>query len=122
PLVFPIFLTFRYSYILFLLLLSSLSHLLSLFFFYYSRDPRDLHSFPTRRSSDLRPCHFCFRETGLRPSAAPAAPGRRPAPRPWRSEEHTSELQSRFDLVCRLLLEKKKKNISLMYSKDFHYT
>src|SRR5207249_6190889 len=28
-----------------------------------------------------------------------------------RSEEHTSELQSRFDLVCRLLLEKKKKSI-----------
>src|SRR5699024_11368057 len=28
-----------------------------------------------------------------------------------RSEEHTSELQSRFDLVCRLLLEKKKKRI-----------
>src|SRR5271167_5283718 len=28
-----------------------------------------------------------------------------------RSEEHTSELQSRFDLVCRLLLEKKKKII-----------
>src|SRR6266511_5205222 len=29
----------------------------------------------------------------------------------WRSEEHTSELQSRENLVCRLLLEKKKKNI-----------
>src|SRR5437868_7180931 len=29
--------------------------------------------------------------------------------RQLRSEEHTSELQSRFDLVCRLLLEKKKK-------------
>src|SRR5699024_12400572 len=28
----------------------------------------------------------------------------------YRSEEHTSELQSRFDLVCRLLLEKKNKN------------
>src|SRR5215471_21505701 len=28
----------------------------------------------------------------------------------WRSEEHTSELQSRRDLVCRLLLEKKKDN------------
>src|SRR5438874_2827277 len=28
-----------------------------------------------------------------------------------RSEEHTSELQSRRDLVCRLLLEKKKKNV-----------
>src|SRR2546421_12380330 len=27
----------------------------------------------------------------------------------WRSEEHTSELQSRSDLVCRLLLEKKKR-------------
>src|SRR5699024_12526707 len=30
-----------------------------------------------------------------------------------RSEEHTSELQSRFDLVCRLLLEKKKKQNGL---------
>src|SRR5436309_14529540 len=34
-----------------------------------------------------------------------------------RSEEHTSELQSRENLVCRLLLEKKKKNTQL-YSKD----
>src|SRR4030042_1526972 len=39
----------------------------------------------------------------------------RPSPAPWpprsraRSEEHTSELQSRLHLVCRLLLEKKKK-------------
>src|SRR5207249_9143235 len=33
----------------------------------------------------------------------------RRVPRDGRSEEHTSELQSRFDLVCRLLLEKKKK-------------
>src|SRR2546422_3160524 len=44
-----------------------------------------------------------------------AWPGARP--RPWgrsipRSEEHTSELQSRLHLVCRLLLEKKKKQIS----------
>src|SRR5699024_12145140 len=31
-------------------------------------------------------------------------------PTATRSEEHTSELQSRFDLVCRLLLEKKKKS------------
>src|SRR5699024_12122633 len=36
----------------------------------------------------------------------PTPPARR------RSEEHTSELQSRFDLVCRLLLEKKKKRPS----------
>src|SRR5699024_11700312 len=33
----------------------------------------------------------------------------------FRSEEHTSELQSRFDLVCRLLLEKKKKNQTHTY-------
>src|SRR3982751_7117411 len=33
-----------------------------------------------------------------------------------RSEEHTSELQSRSDLVCRLLLEKKKKKIKYMLS------
>src|SRR2546430_8638030 len=32
-----------------------------------------------------------------------------------RSEEHTSELQSQSNLVCRLLLEKKKKNISTTY-------
>src|SRR5215468_1549500 len=30
-----------------------------------------------------------------------------------RSEEHTSELQSHHDLVCRLLLEKKKKNVNI---------
>src|SRR5438067_11633432 len=41
------------------------------------------------------------------------APGDGAAPRELqrRSEEHTSELQSRFDLVCRLLLEKKKRKI-----------
>src|SRR3712207_8089804 len=33
--------------------------------------------------------------------------------RPWRSEEHTSELQSRQYLVCRLLLEKKKSCLDL---------
>src|SRR2546422_4091883 len=35
--------------------------------------------------------------------------GGNPARREHRSEEHTSELQSRLHLVCRLLLEKKKK-------------
>src|SRR6266568_8937361 len=34
-------------------------------------------------------------------------------PTDLRSEEHTSELQSQFHLVCRLLLEKKKKNIEI---------
>src|SRR3712207_8006351 len=37
---------------------------------------------------------------------------------PLRSEEHTSELQSRQYLVCRLLLEKKKKTTLLNYSHD----
>src|SRR2546422_6143155 len=41
----------------------------------------------------------------------------------WRSEEHTSELQSRLHLVCRLLLEKKKKKTlhhSNIYSATIH--
>src|SRR6266568_7140499 len=42
---------------------------------------------------------------------------------PFRSEEHTSELQSQFHLVCRLLLEKKKSNLSSVfrYNKKKHY-
>src|SRR5882762_9033628 len=47
-----------------------------------------------------------------RPCRAPGSPGPPcpPAPcTPPRSEEHTSELQSHLNLVCRLLLEKKKK-------------
>src|SRR5438067_9477984 len=43
----------------------------------------------------------------------------------FRSEEHTSELQSRFDLVCRLLLEKKKKkktNKKINNQKTRYYT
>src|SRR2546430_8984679 len=39
------------------------------------------------------------------PPHTPARPSTKP---PWRSEEHTSELQSQSNLVCRLLLEKKK--------------
>src|SRR3712207_7133010 len=48
---------------------------------------------------------------GTTPAPAPATPPTVPAPSkpaPTRSEEHTSELQSRQYLVCRLLLEKKK--------------
>src|SRR5260221_5132532 len=54
------------------------------------------------------------RGRGLRlPAPRPVGPRRRGRERPgdheYRSEEHTSELQSHSDLVCRLLLEKKKK-------------
>src|SRR5438874_12201908 len=47
-------------------------------------------------------------EKTAKQSAQPAA-GEKAAQAASRSEEHTSELQSRRDLVCRLLLEKKKK-------------
>src|SRR5438552_17746870 len=69
------------------------------FFFYVYGVHRDLHSFPTRRSSDLGVREFSMRDDFI-------------AQRSFRSEcerseEHTSELQSPDHLVCRLLLEKK---------------
>src|SRR5690606_41578348 len=97
--------------------------------------PRHLPSFPTRRSSDLpggagseplettgNPGH---RRAAAQTYRHAVGAGRAPAGRPGflppaeenpltlfgvddRSEEHTSELQSRENLVCRLLLEKKK--------------
>src|SRR5699024_12580139 len=98
--------------------------------------PRPLSSSPTRRSSDpvnrvmggevsviaapllmVRPPVPPQPPACPQPQVCPQRPRRSvvaaadrgirrwPAPR---SEEHTSELQSRFDLVCRLLLEKKK--------------
>src|SRR3989440_6083363 len=48
---------------------------------------------------------------GATPARLPVSIGD-PALVTGRSEEHTSELQSRSDLVCRLLLEKKKKTIN----------
>src|SRR5699024_12373606 len=71
-------------------------------------DHLDLHSFPTRRSSDLvdtRALTKEIREHGVMKAAIVDEIQAR-------SEEHTSELQSRFDLVCRLLLEKKKPRAS----------
>src|SRR5207302_10747942 len=95
-----------------------------------------LHSFPTRRSSDLcgrtamklsafspsgdmRTCEVSLSICNSLPVLIPASavtadifePRSNPASLPLnkpRSEEHTSELQSRENLVCRLLLEKKK--------------
>src|SRR5690349_23967070 len=71
------------------------------FFLMMRRPPRST-LFPTRRSSDLGMRTILVRTGKFRPDAVEAA-----AIRPERSEEHTSELQSRRDLVCRLLLEKK---------------
>src|SRR5437660_7715399 len=63
--------------------------------------PIELRSFPTRRSSDLREPPRIERQPFLEQHRLRRLVGRR-------SEEHTSELQSRGHLVCRLLLEKKK--------------
>src|SRR5438093_12763607 len=79
-----------------------------------------LHSFPTRRSSDLRrsprrATSWTQRPTPPRsfdncgkPPPCAAACWRPSTAADHRSEEHTSELQSLTNLVCRLLLEKKK--------------
>src|SRR5690606_41586807 len=93
--------------------------------FYDTTPTQTYTSFPTRRSSDLPDARLGSR----RPPGLPARQARRQRPmlqqslygttfllllRPFhwtcctRSEEHTSELQSRENLVCRLLLEKKK--------------
>src|SRR6266516_8172123 len=84
---------------------------LFVFFLMIRRPPR----------STLFPYTTLFRS---RTARAGASTGPRPAPRgAWRapargparrSEEHTSELQSPYDLVCRLLLEKKKTTRNLL--------
>src|SRR5206468_7495630 len=60
---------------------------------------------------DALPISVCSVPTGGRRGTRSGAG--RPAASPARSEEHTSELQSRSDLVCRLLLEKKKATYSV---------
>src|SRR5688572_29568219 len=79
------------------------------FVFYGCGDHRDLHSFPTRRSSDLvfpKIAGMMDKFAVIRSvvGCSGAHDGFQ------RSEEHTSELQSQANLVCRLLLEKKKLN------------
>src|SRR5262249_62376253 len=101
------------------------------FFSYASAAPRDLPSFPTRRSSDLvderhqdavgdEPGQVLRHDRRLaelhrqRPRLLHRRGGGRLSRddldqlHERRSEEHTSELQSLTNLVCRLLLEKKK--------------
>src|SRR5690606_40873561 len=63
---------------------------------------------PTHWSSPRASAGFSMFEASIAPSAAPAPTSVCSS----RSEEHTSELQSRENLVCRLLLEKKKKDVS----------
>src|SRR5690606_41844394 len=108
--------------------LRSLALCLSRLCLHSSAAPRDLHSFPTRRSSDLQRRHLrpgqAVRRRSIAGEGVAIGGGLRQRlvsvrkiqltpqaskDRLWRrSEEHTSELQSRENLVCRLLLEKKK--------------
>src|SRR2546422_4296763 len=75
------------------------------------------NSSAARSSSSLRlpcssprpPCAPSARVPSPTSCASPASPSAS-SPSCSRSEEHTSELQSRLHLVCRLLLEKKKQN------------
>src|SRR5205085_5283624 len=90
----------------------------------------NLQSFPTRRSSDLKERNedaagarlrsprrhrrvarqILGRQASRRRAGASRPAARSLSSQNLRSEEHTSELQSQSNLVCRLLLEKKKKN------------
>src|SRR5439155_8527173 len=110
-----------------------LYYLLVFFFFSFYANHQHLHSFPTRRSSDLKRCRSIRRQARRDPdhtaqyqgprvrSCVSHRYGRRHLPA-QRSEEHTSELQSRGHLVCRLLLEKKKKHFCVPSSAARHCT
>src|SRR5690625_6703317 len=80
--------------------------------------PLALPSFPTRRSSDLHPHQHPVTDQGLGLGGDHQPLGVVGAVGAHRSEEHTSELQSRGQLVCRLLLEKKKNIIKKLNEKD----
>src|SRR5699024_12843784 len=80
---------------------------LQLLFFFFRPPPRPtLFPYTTLFRSAPSTARSCA--AWARRSSTPSATW----PSAWpRSEEHTSELQSRFDLVCRLLLEKKKRHV-----------
>src|SRR5439155_25674691 len=105
-----------------------LSFLLLFFFFLLLLRPPISTLFPTRRSSDLHDHRSLYRvvlprEVVIEASAIRLNQERiRVTPtlatKVPRSEEHTSELQSRGHLVCRLLLEKKKKKAKYPKSRN----
>src|SRR5689334_23657082 len=91
------------------------------FFFFNDPAPTDIY---TLSLHDALPIWRAAPRPGRpAPPAAPARPARPTPPRASarrfeaRSEEHTSELQSQFHLVCRLLLEKKKKICCVMLNR-----
>src|SRR3712207_7307444 len=99
------------------------SQLYSIFFFLMIRRPPRSTLFPYttlfRSCRDRRAARGSSSATAplcaLRRGTSPAPRGRARSRARRRSEEHTSELQSRQYLVCRLLLEKKKKKQLSLY-------
>src|SRR5260370_27659705 len=75
------------------------------------RPPRStLFPYTTLFRSPFSRIHCTVGRLRLTSSSTMSGSARYSVTRTWRSEEHTSELQSHLNLVCRLLLEKKKKN------------
>ena len=100
------YLYFFFSLLLFLFLFFFLFFVFFFFFFLMSRRPPRSTLFPYTtlfRSVRIRLPSASARAASIWKNASVPRP-----PGPTRSEEHTSELQSHSDLVCRLLLEKKK--------------
>src|SRR5256712_13883041 len=93
------------SLIHFISLLLLYIRLPSFFFFFFFNDTATTEIY-TLSLHDALPICRRHRPRRRRDADAPAC-----RVRDGRSEEHTSELQSRSDLVCRLLLEKKKNNM-----------
>src|SRR5437016_12295253 len=86
---------------------SSLSFSFSLFFFFNDTATTEIY---TLSLHDALPIYVSRHDADLRlPRRDDARTVGPDHPRLFRSEEHTSELQSLTNLVCRLLLEKKKK-------------
>src|SRR5206468_13057600 len=87
------------------------------FYFFFFNDPATTEIY-TLSLHDALPISCATCPTGLRVGRSGnswrATGTWRARHVPVRSEEHTSELQSRSDLVCRLLLEKKKKKLKKM--------
>src|SRR5690606_42087599 len=78
------------------------------FFFFFFNDPPTTDIY-TLSLHDALPISRSWRPTSTSTTWSAAASTWSPSRSCWRrSEEHTSELQSRENLVCRLLLEKKK--------------